>query len=72
MALTNIFYFVPEDNETPEQMNFFKVHKSLAEVRLNDIKQCFPIPGDYHFRFQFKYQGQLVWLDLSNDQVALP
>ena len=53
-------------------MNYFKIHKPTNDIRLHDIKQYFPVPGDYHFRFQFKYQNQLVWLDLSNDQCALP
>ena len=44
----------------------------MSDVRLHDIKTHFPVPGDYHFRFQFKYQGTLVWLDLSNDDCALP
>ena len=51
MALTNIFYYVPEDNDTAEQMNYFKVHKAISDVRVNDIRQYFPVPGDYHFRF---------------------
>ena len=37
-----------------------------------DVRTYFPVSGDYHFRFQFKHQGQLVWLDLSNDECALP
>ncbi len=55
MALTNVFYYIPEDNETVEQMNFFKIHKETSDIRINDIKLYFPVPGDYHFRFQFKY-----------------
>ena len=57
MALTNVFYYVPEDQETAEQMNYFKVHKATSEIRLHDIQRYFPLPGDYHFRFQYKYQG---------------
>ncbi|TNV75267.1 hypothetical protein FGO68_gene13396 [Halteria grandinella] len=72
MALTNVFYYVPEDNETPEQLNYFKIFKPQSDIRIGDIQSHFPVAGDYHFRFQFKYQGQLVWLDHSNETSALP
>ena len=67
MGLTNIFYYIPEDNEEPKQLNTFTIHKSINEITLNDIREYFPIPGEYHFRFQFKYQNTPVWLDLSNE-----
>lgn len=41
-------------------------------MRLADIEEHFPVQGRYHFRFQFKYRGVLVWLDLSNRQGKLP
>ncbi len=69
---TPIFYYVPEDHETVDQLNFFRLNKPMNDIRLNDIKLHFPVPGDYHFRFQFNYSGTLVWLDLSNDECALP
>ena len=70
---SHIFYYVPEDQDSFEHLNLFIIpNKSLNDVRLHDIKTFFPIPGDYHFRFQFKYQNQLVWLDLSNDDCTLP
>ena len=69
---TPIFYYVPEDHETVEQLNFFRLNKPIGDIRLDDIKLHFPVPGDYHFRFQFKYAGALVWLDLSNEECALP
>ena len=57
MALTNIFYYIPDDKESQEELNVFKIQKGINEVRLADIKHYFPVPGDYHFRFQFKHQG---------------
>lgn len=72
MSLTHIFYYLPEDNDDANQMNFFTVQKNLSEITLTDIRQCFPLPGEYHFRFQYKYQGQIVWLDLSNEKGKLP
>ena len=72
MALSNIFYCIPEDNDDPNQMNHFIIQKALKDITIHDIQTYFPVPGDYHFRFQFKYQGNLVCLDLSNDKIALP
>ena len=72
MALTNVFYYIPEDNEEPTQLNFFVIYKNITDINLSDIKKCFPVPGDYHFRFQFLYQGQTVWLDLNNESGKLP
>lgn len=53
-------------------LNTFVIQKSTEEVRLTDIEEHFPVQGRYHFRFQFKYRGVLVWLDLSNRQGKLP
>lgn len=72
MSLTNIFYYVPEDNEDYSQLNFFPIQKNINEITLTDVKTYFPLPGEYHFRFQYRYQGQNVWLDLSNEKGKLP
>ena len=70
---SQIFYFVPEDHDSVDQLNLFLIPgKPLSDARLHDIRMHFPVPGDYHFRFQFKHQGQPVCLDLSNDECALP
>ena len=72
MSLTYIFYYVPEDNEDFNQLNYFPIQKAITDINLTDIRLNFPIPGEYHFRFQYKYQGQTVWLDLSNENGKLP
>ena len=51
MALTNIFYYIPEDNEDPNHLNTFTLYKSTNDITLTDIRNHFPLPGDYHFRF---------------------
>ena len=51
MSLTYIFYYIPEDNEDYNQLNFFPIQKNIDEITLTDIKTCFPVPGEYHFRF---------------------
>lgn len=72
MALTHIFYYLPEDNEEPTQFNTFTIYKSINDVTLDDIRVYFPIPGEYHFRFQFKFESSLVWLDINNEKGKLP
>ena len=39
MSVTNIFYYVPEDNEDINQLNTFTVHKPINDVTLKDIKK---------------------------------
>ena len=53
-------------------MNCFIVRKDIKQVTLKDVRDNFPLPGDYHFRFQFQTAGVSCWLDLSNEKVALP
>mmetsp|Transcript_33082 Transcript_33082/g.50748 ORF Transcript_33082/g.50748 Transcript_33082/m.50748 type:complete len:84 (-) Transcript_33082:294-545(-) len=64
---TDILYFVPEDLENPEACNatngyqqdsalhvynmFTIPSKHVSEVKLRDIIEWFPLPGEYHFRF---------------------
>lgn len=72
MAITNILYYIPQDDDDLKVMNTFVIQKSTDEVRLADIETHFPVQGRYHFRFQFKYRGVLVWLDLSNRLGKLP
>tara|TARA_B110000285_G_scaffold186956_1_gene212508 strand:+ start:82 stop:486 length:405 start_codon:yes stop_codon:yes gene_type:complete len=80
----DILYFVPEDNErlnpenqgddTQTHYNVFTIpDKTTQEVTLKDVQQWFPLPGDYHFRFQFVYQKNIVcWLDINNFGCKLP
>ena len=72
MALTNILYFLPEDNESMNQFNSFIIHKQADEITMRDIKQSFPLPGEYHFRFQYNYHEAPVWLDVNNEGCKLP
>ena len=46
-------YFVPEDNEDFKHLNCFLIRKDIRQVTLKDVRENFPLPGDYHFRFQF-------------------
>ena len=48
-----IYYFIPEDKDSIEKMNIFMIPKDYKNLRLNDIKENFPLPGNYYFRFKF-------------------
>ena len=72
MALTNVFYHLPEDNDSLQEYNTFQIYKPIQDITLIDIRTFFPLPGEYHFRFQYKYASSLVWLDLNNENSKLP
>jgi hypothetical protein len=67
-----IFYHVPEDNEDQEKFNAFIVYKDLDALRLNDIVENFPLPGNYYFRFKFKFENKNCWIDFNNPDAKLP
>ena len=67
--ITPIYYYVPEDGEDGSDMNIFPIYKKMEDIRLTDVKEAFPLPGAYHFRFQHLYKhDMLVWLDLNNEK----
>ena len=82
---TDILYFIPEDNErmdpTGQPQDSIQTHynvftipdKQVDEITMKDINAWFPIAGDYHFRFQFIYNKNIVcWLDITNQGCKLP
>lgn len=70
--ITQILYYVPEDLDDLRQLNCFVIYKEIKHITIKDIRWNFPLPGEYHFRFQYVYQGQKCWLDLSNEKCQLP
>lgn len=50
---THIYYHIPEDFDTPELPNAFVIEKFINNISLKDVRECFPIEGNYHFRFKF-------------------
>ena len=69
---TFVYYFIPEDNENENKMNVFIIYKSFKDVKIQDIKENFPLPGEYHFRFKFEFMEKSVWIDFNNPTGALP
>ena len=73
---TFIYYFIPEDNENENKMNIFIIYKNYKDnykdIRLQDIKDNFPLKGEYYFRFKFEFMEKNVWIDFNNPVGALP
>ena len=73
LHITSVFYYVPQDNETYNDLNAFPIYMKQDEIRLRDVRECFPLPGNYHFRFQYVFNKKdVVWLDLNNERCKLP
>lgn len=70
--LTQVFYYIPEDLDDPKSLNCFIIHQGIESLKVADIRREFPVPGTYLFRFQFMYQRNIVWLDLTNETCKLP
>lgn len=69
---TVVYYYIPEDREDPEKLNAFLIYKDIESVKIDDIKQNFPLPGQYYFRFKFKFDNKNVWIDFNNPDALLP
>jgi len=76
--MATIKYFVPEDGDSEEHPNIFMLPKSKQtgfSPRLGDVKESFPLPGKYHFRFKTplipgtdREKGAVaVWMDCVDD-----
>jgi hypothetical protein len=71
-------YYVPEDGDSEDHPNIFLMSKptqSGFSPRLKDIRDSFPMPGKYHFRFKAplipgtdREKGAVaVWMDCTDD-----
>jgi len=80
--MTTIRYFIPEDGDSEFSPNVYLTPKktgaqsgSSFAPRLGDIKQSFPLPGRYHFRFKTALvpgtdrdkMAIPVWMDCIDD-----
>lgn len=64
-------YFVPEDGDSSDHYNVVPLPR-VEKIRLQDVKKCFPLPGEFHFRFKTPFEGTYVWLDIVDDNEAIP
>lgn len=70
---TIVRYHVPEDKDIEDKPNAFVIYKKQEDVRLRDIKDNFPLPGEYHFRFKFELKPKkTVWLDFNREDAVMP
>ena len=69
---TYVCYHLPGDRDEPDHPNAYPLAKQADEVTLRDIKESFPLPGDYHFRFKVKLDSGYYWLDCSDDSASVP
>ena len=67
-----VYYYVPEDYDDQEVLNAFGVNKGVNEVTLKDIRDNFPMEGNYHFRFKCTVSKIPVWLDVPNERERVP
>lgn len=76
-------YFIPEDGDDETHPNVFLAPKPRhpgTPPTLGQVKNAFPLPGLYHFRFKSAlYPGgdrdkgaMAVWMDLVNDSDTIP
>ena len=75
-------YFIPEDGDDELQPNVFlapKPRTAGTPPTLGQVKNAFPLPGHYHFRFKSplypggdRDKGAIpVWMDLVNDSAPV-
>lgn len=76
-------YFIPEDGDTESYPNVFLAPKPRQQgmpPSLGQVKESFPLPGRYHFRFKSplvpggdrEKGGMAVWMDCVHDSQAIP
>uniref|UniRef100_A0A7S3DMQ7 DIX domain-containing protein n=1 Tax=Entomoneis paludosa TaxID=265537 RepID=A0A7S3DMQ7_9STRA len=81
--MASVRYFIPEDGDSELQPNVFLAPKPRhqgAPPTLGQVKQAFPIPGRYHFRFKSpvapggdrEKNGLAVWMDCIDDRQPVP
>lgn len=69
---TYVCYHLPSDRDEADHPNAFTINKQADDITLKDIKDAFPIPGQYHFRFKVKIENGSYWLDCTDDKVYVP
>ena len=78
-----IRYFIPEDGDLEMQPNVFlapKPRHAGSPPSLGQVKDSFPLPGQYHFRFKApltpggdRDKGAMaVWMDIVDDREPVP
>ncbi|KRX01463.1 hypothetical protein PPERSA_01366 [Pseudocohnilembus persalinus] len=69
---TMVYYHVPADGDDQHTPNAFGVSKDIEQIRVNDLRKNFPLEGEYIFRFKFKNDGKVLWLDIPEQAKSIP
>jgi hypothetical protein len=70
---TLVCYHLPSDRDDPDHPNAFTIKKFADEVTLKDVRDNFPIPGEYHFRFKTRFEnGGVFWVDTVDESGRVP
>jgi hypothetical protein len=69
-----VYYYVPEDGDEEDHPNTFSISslQQDAKVTLGHVKDAFPLPGAYHFRFKTQFKSTFVWMDVMDDAKRVP
>lgn len=66
-------YWCLEDDDDAQHPNVFSMPGPAGlDMRLADIKQYFPLPGSFHFRFKRRVGGVPMWVDVGEDEQTVP
>jgi hypothetical protein len=76
-------YFIPEDGDVESQPNVFlapKPRHAGSPPSLGQVKDSFPLPGQYHFRFKAPLSpggdrdkgAMAVWMDVVDERQPVP
>ena len=71
---TFVCYHLPSDRDDPEHPNAFQINKPVEDVTLQDVKDNFPLPGNYHFRFRVRMgdSNNSYWMDITDGSRIVP
>lgn len=71
---TYVFYHLPSDKDDPDHPNAYQINKPVEEITLQDVRDNFPLPGRYHFRFKVRLgdSNNSYWLDVNDDSKIVP
>jgi len=67
-----VCYHLPSDRDDPEHPNVYQINKPVEDVTLQDIKNNFPLPGNYHFRFKAGESHSPYWIDVTDMNKVVP
>jgi hypothetical protein len=71
---TYVFYHLPSDKDDPDHPNAYQINKPADDITLQDVRDNFPLPGKYHFRFKVRLgdSNNSFWLDVNDETKIVP